>query len=131
LIGGLVGFLVFGPFVGLGVWVSLVFLWFLGVVSGFVLGVSWAILCILFVYLEALCAFFDIKHITYQIYIYIFHSIILNFKLRKCPNQVLVVTWFGFASPNWIEVESRPDLGGFGLSPGDVLTRFRWVLAMS
>jgi hypothetical protein len=68
----LVGFLVFGPFVGLGVWVSLVFLWFLGVVSGFVLGVSWAILCILFMYLEALCAFFDIKHITYHIYIYIY-----------------------------------------------------------
>jgi hypothetical protein len=58
LIGCLVGFFVFGPFVGLGVWVSLVFLWFLGVVSGFVLGVSWAVLCILFVYLEALCAIF-------------------------------------------------------------------------
>jgi LytS/YehU family sensor histidine kinase len=60
LIGCLVGFLVFGPFVGLGVWVSLVFLWFLGVISGFVLGVSLAVLCIIFVFLEALCAPFFI-----------------------------------------------------------------------
>jgi hypothetical protein len=32
----------------------------LRVVLGFVLGISWAVLCILFVYLEALCALFDI-----------------------------------------------------------------------